>query len=89
MALYRWDMAKNDTLIRERGISFEEIVAQLEQGRWLAILDHPNRKRYGHQKVFVVEIVGYAYAVPFVEQGDEIFLKTVIPSRKLTRRYLS
>lgn len=88
MAPYRWDVSKNNQLVRERGVSFEEVLAAIEQGGLLDILDHPNKERYSHQKIFVVEIRGYAYIVPFVDQGDELFLKTIIPSRKLTQKYL-
>lgn len=88
MAPYRWDLSKNNQLVRERGVSFEEVLAAIEQSGLLDILDHPSKERYGHQKIFVVEIRGYAYIVPFVDQGDELFLKTIIPSRKLTKKYL-
>ena len=59
----------------------------MDQGYLLDILQHPNQARYRHQKIFVVEIRQYVYLVPFVEQGDDIFLKTIIPSRTLTTRY--
>jgi len=87
MELYRWDEEKNRKLIRERNVSFEEIVFCIEQGQLLDLLQ-PEQERYKHQKQFVVEVRGYIYLVPFVSTGDEIFLKTIIPSRKLTRRYL-
>ena len=56
--------------------------------RPLAVFDHPNQERYPGQKIAVVLIEGYAYLVPFVENEEEIFLKTIIPSRKATRQYL-
>jgi len=85
---YRWDPAKNDKLIRERGVCFEEILLAIEQGYLLDVIESPNQEKYSHQKAFVVEIGQYAYLVPFISQGDEILLKTIIPSRKLTKRYL-
>lgn len=88
MGLYRWDSAKNDKLIRERGISFEEVLLAIKQGQLLDVIENPNQEKYSHQKAFVVEIGQYACLVPFVDHGEEIFLKTIIPSRKLTRRYL-
>ena len=88
VSLYRWDASKNDKLIRERAVSFEEVLLAIEQGRLLDVVENPNQERYGGQKIFVVEIRQYAYLVPFIEQGDEIFLKTIIPSRKLTKQYL-
>ncbi len=86
--VFNWDDGKNRQLITERGVSFEDVVFCIEQGRLLDDLAHPNRDRYPHQRLLVVEIDGYAWLVPYVENGDEIFLKTVIPSRKATRKYL-
>lgn len=88
MKYFSWNPEKNATLIRERGISFEEIVFHIEKGDVLDLLEHPNRKRYPDQRVFVVDVEGYAYVVPFVEDEVEVFLKTIIPSRKATRKYL-
>ena len=51
----------------------------------LDILDSVN---YPNQKIFVLEIDNYVYLAPFVENEDEIFLKTIIPSRKFTKKYL-
>ena len=88
MGLYRWDLSKNDKLIRERKVSFEEVLLAIEQWHLLDAIENPNQRRYKDQRAFVVEIGGYIHLVPFVERGEEIFLKTIIPSRKLTRRYL-
>ena len=74
--------------MRERGVSFEETVFHIERGDLLDILEHPNQERYPGQKIFVVNINGYAFLVPFVESETEVFLKTVIPSRKATDTYL-
>ena len=71
-----------------RGISFEEIVFHIENGDVLDLLEHPRRDRYPNQKLFVVNVDGYVYLVPFVEDEQEVFLKTIIPSRKATRDYL-
>lgn len=71
-----------------RGISFEEIVFHVEKGDVLDILKHPNLKKYSGQRIMVVNVEGYAYLVPFVEDDQEVFLKTIIPSRKATRDYL-
>ena len=88
MKYFSWNLEKNTALIRERGISFEEIVFHIEKGDVLALLEHPNPERYPNQRVFVVNVEGYAYVVPFVEDEVEVFLKTIIPSRKATRDYL-
>ena len=70
-----------------RGVSFEDVVFHIQNGDLLAKLDHPSPK-YAGQKIFVVRMDDYAYAVPFVEDEEKYFLKTIIPSRKLTRDYL-
>lgn len=88
MAYYRWDKDKNLRLKETRGVSFEQVVTHLERGNVLDILAHPNSQRYPNQKIFVLNIDEYVYVVPFVEEGEERFLKTIIPSRKLTKRYL-
>ena len=54
----------------------------------LDIIIHPNPNKYPGQQVLILNINRYAYAVPFVEQGEDRFLKTIIPSRKLTKQYL-
>ena len=87
MAQYQWNPAKNDWLLQHRGISFEQIVWHIAEGSLLDVLVSA-KERYQGQKQFVVAVRGYAYLVPFVEEGEAILLKTIIPSRKLTRQYL-
>ena len=86
---FDWDDAKNAKLRAERGIGFEDIVFHIERGDLLDILEHPNPGRYAGQRIFVVRRENYMYLVPFVEEDDHYFLKTVIPSRKATRDYLT
>lgn len=69
-------------------MSFEEVVFCIERGQLLDIVEHPNQERYGGQRIFIVKIKDYAYLVPFVETEREIFLKTIIPSHKATKKYL-
>ena len=90
MTYFDWDDAKNAKLRTERGIGFgfEEIVFHIERGDLLDILEHPNPERYGGQRIFVVRRENYVYLVPFVEDEDTVFLKTIIPSRKATKQYL-
>jgi len=88
MKYFSWNDEKNASLIQERGISFEEIVFHIENGDVLDLLEHPKQDRYPKQKLFVVDVDGYASLVPFVEDEQEVFLKTIIPSRKATRDYL-
>jgi uncharacterized DUF497 family protein len=85
---FSWDSAKNEKPRAERGISFEEIVFHIERGDILDILENPNQRRYAGQRVFVIDVQDYAYLVPFVESEVEVFLKTIIPSRKATNKYL-
>lgn len=89
MKPFRWGAAKNEQLKLERGLSFEQMVVAVEAGGLLDILAHPNPAKYPKQRVLVVESDGYAYLVPFVEEADHYFLKTVIPSRKATRDHLN
>ncbi|HDP81075.1 MAG TPA: toxin [Spirochaetes bacterium] len=81
-------MKKNDLLKAERNVSFEDVLFYIDKGNLLAIVEHPDRKKYPGQKMYIVEIDHYAYLVPFVETDTEVFLKTVIPSRKATKKYL-
>jgi len=89
MKPFRWNTEKNETLRGERGISFESVVVAVESGGLLDILAHPNPAKYPGQRVLVVACDNYAYLVPFVEEDDYFFLKTIIPSRKATRDYLN
>jgi len=88
MKLFEWDNEKNEWLKQERGLSFEDVLFCLSNEYLLDTVPHPNKKEYSHQKMFVVSIDDYAYLVPFVETDNIIFLKTIIPSRKATRKYL-
>ena len=88
MKFYFWNPEKNKLLQQERGISFEEIVFHIQVGDEIEIFDHPNQERYPNQKISVVVVEGYVYLIPFVESEEGIFLKTIIPSRKATKKYL-
>lgn len=89
MKPFRWAQDKNDFLKHERGVSFEEITVAVENGALLEIVPHPNPEKYPRQKIMVVEVAGYAYLIPFVEEDDAYFLKTIIPSRKATRDFVA
>lgn len=86
---FNWNPEKNQLLIQERGISFERIVLEIGSGNELVILQHPNQDKYPGQKISMVQVDEYVYAVPFVETDAEIFLKTIIPSRKATKQFRS
>jgi uncharacterized DUF497 family protein len=85
---FTWNPEKNEQLREQRGISFEEVLFHIENGDVLDILEHPNQERYEGQRMFVVAIEKYVHLVPFIEDEKEVFLKTIIPSRKATKRYL-
>ncbi len=88
MKVYSWNPEKNELLQKERGISFEEVVLNIQLGNEVAIYDHPNTRKYPNQKISVGLIEDDAYLVPYVEDKDQIFLKTIIPSRKATKQYV-
>jgi uncharacterized DUF497 family protein len=88
MKYFSWNEKKNDLLKTQRQVSFEDIVFQIEKGFLLDVLEHPNQEKYTGQRIFVVQIDDYGYLVPFIEDEREIFLKTIIPSRKATKKYL-
>ncbi|PCJ50484.1 MAG: toxin [Gammaproteobacteria bacterium] len=88
MKAFTWNSDKNELLKNERNISFEDIIVNINLGNELDIYDHPNLERYPNQKVSVVQVEDYVYLVPYVENDEEIFLKTIIPSRKATKQYL-
>lgn len=83
-----WNPIKNQMLVEERGVSFEDVIFSLQSGALLDDMAHPNTEKYPHQRVFVIAIDEYAYLVPYIENDEEIFLKTIIPSRKATKQYL-
>jgi hypothetical protein len=86
---YNWNAEKNQMLIQERGISFERVLFEISMGNEVAVVMHPNQERYPGQMISVVAVDDYIYLVPFVETESEIFLKTIIPSRKVTRQFRS
>lgn len=88
MKYFDWSDEKNEELIKKRGISFEEIVFWIMHGGLLDVIEHPDKTRYPNQNILIVRIEDYVYIVPFVEDEQIIFLKTIIPSRKMTRKYI-
>ena len=85
---FDWSPEKNEQLITERGVSFEDAIFFLMNNGLLDDIEHPDPARYPNQRIFIVDIAGYVYLVPYVETNDCIFLKTMIPSRKATRKYI-
>ena len=89
MKHFRWNHQKNTELKVERGITFEQMVLAIEADGLLDVVQHPNIDKYPNQLIFVVAYEGYVYLVPFVEESEYYFLKTIIPRRKARRDYLS
>ncbi len=87
MNIFRWDNQKNELLKTSRGVCFEQVVILMERGDVLEAIEHPNQDRYPGQKIATVMIDDYVYLVPYVENGEELFLKTIIPSRKATNKH--
>ena len=83
-----WNSKKSVALKASRGICFEDVVFYIERGEILDDYLHPNSQAYPGQRIMVIAIANYAYLVPYVENEEELFLKTIIPSRKATQRYL-
>lgn len=79
---------KNEWLIKNRNISFEDILVCIEEGLILANLDHPNKEKHKNQKILVIKFQDFAWAVPYEISKESIELKTIYPSRKLTKRYI-
>lgn len=87
---YEFSSEKNQQLIEERGISFEDVVAALANDKLIDIITHPNTAKYPTQEVYLLEVNAYVYAVPFVRKDkNTVFLKTIFPSRKMTKKHLS
>ena len=88
MKTFNWNHTKHQQLVETRGISFEDVLFYIQNEQILDDLEHPNKERYPNQRILVVGIDDVAYLVPYVESDSEIFLKTIVPSRKATRKYL-
>lgn len=82
-----WSPEKNEILRTQRGVSFEDVVFHMQAGDILETFDHPNQVRYPGQQIHAIAIEDYVYLVPFVESETEVFLKTIIPSRKAMKKF--
>ena len=84
---FEWNNDKNELLKEQRGVCFEDIVIAINEDGILDIIKHPNQKKYPMQKIYILKINAYIYMVPFTIQNEIIFLKTIIPSRKMKKVY--
>jgi uncharacterized DUF497 family protein len=86
--VFRWDNEKNEWLKKNRGVSFEQVVILMGREDVLETIEHPNQDKYPRQKIATIRIGDYAWLVPYVQESEDIFLKTIIPSRKATNKYV-
>ncbi len=89
MSEFDWNDEKSESLEKTRGICFEDVVIHVQNGCVLDVIKNPSRDRYPKQNIIVLDVEGYVYLVPYVKSRGTRFLKTIIPSRKGTREYLS
>jgi len=85
----RYSLEKNEILKEQRGVSFEDVILSIDEGNLLDDLEHPNKEKYPNQNIFIIliKIKDYVYIVPYIEDDNSIFLKTIIPSRKMNKKY--
>jgi hypothetical protein len=85
----RYSLEKNELLKEQRDISFEDVILALQSGKLIDDIKHPNKEKYPNQNIFVIliEIKNYVYLVPYLEDDTSIFLKTIIPSSKMNKKY--
>ena len=88
MKVFNWNADKNLQLMEERGCSFEQVVFHIQSGGLIDDIAHPNLESYPNQRILVVRMQDYVYLVPYVEDEEEVFLKTIIPSRRFTKTHL-
>ena len=85
--MYKWDEDKNSILKSQRGFSFNDVLKQIKKHGIIDNYKHPNEERYPNQYIYVIELDSYIHYIPYVFDGDDIFLKNIIPSRKLHKKY--
>jgi len=88
MKYFDWNDEKNEMLKKVRGVSFEQVELAIASGDLVDRIKHPNPVKYPNQKVFWVTIENYIYSVPYIEDNEKIFLKTIIPNSKATKKCL-
>lgn len=86
--MYYRNQEKNNLLKKTRDICFEDVLLAIESDNLLAVIEHNNQIKYKWQKILIVKINNYVYRVPYIEENNKIFLKTIFPSRKDTKFYL-
>lgn len=84
---FNWNIEKNEKLLEERDICFEDVIVAINSGKLLSVRKNKSENHLT-QDILIVEIDDYVYYVPFIKNEKEYFLKTIIPSRKLTKEFL-
>ena len=84
---FKWNLEKNKSLIKDRGVCFEDVITTIYEDKIIDTIKHPNKDKYPDQSIYIVELMGYVCMVPYVKDNDEIYLKTIIPSRKMHQHY--
>lgn len=87
MLKYRWSKTKDKLLCQSRKIGFQQAITEIKSKRIIADIPHHNQKRYPNQRIYIIKLNNYIYAVPYVQNKQEIFLKTIYPNRKLNHKY--
>jgi uncharacterized DUF497 family protein len=85
--MYKWSEEKNIILLSQRGVSFDDVIYEIENNGIIDHYKHPNKEKYPNQYIYVISLRGYIYYVPYIKADDYIFLKNIIPSRKLNKKY--
>ena len=85
--IIKWNEEKNQLLQLQRNLNFEMVLEKILKGEIITRKAHPDKNKYPDQQIFVMELNDYICYIPFVENDEEIFLKTIIPSRKLDKKY--
>ena len=86
MLRFEWDNDKNEYLKETRDICFEDVKRAILEDKVLDVIPHFNKK-YSHQEILIVILNNYVHYVPFVQDDEKIFFKTIVPSRKLNKKY--
>jgi uncharacterized DUF497 family protein len=85
--MYRWNEEKNEILLSQRGVSFNDVLYELENNGIIDNYKHPDKNKYPNQYIYVVSLKDYIHYVPYIKEDDYRFLKNIIPSRKLNKKY--
>ncbi|MBI9097520.1 MAG: toxin [Spirochaetaceae bacterium] len=80
-----WDEDKNLWLQLNRDTSFEIIADKILNKQYIDILENPTREE---QLYFIMQLNNYTWVVPFfINEKEEIVLKTAFQSRKYHKKY--